>query len=467
MACVIITSRSNGHDIRSLKSNVLTRARHMGRSSMVGRGFRGYNPDNTDGTTGWVDIECFERRLTSSEGVDKDWERPTEVCSVDCSISDGLRLLTLLHRKHAQMILDVRGHPNWLLVSLILASVMVAEGLPLILSHEFKPGSWAAFSVSTVCVAVIGEIIPQAVMPMFILEIAGRFMWFVKGVMYLMAIPSSGFAYALRLFKRWKKKGQPYRMDGILDVDELIEFVRLHEKGELLGGKLEDGAGMLIRMMMVQQEEVKPWRSATILYDDPEATPTMLQRYQFPRIESNTIAHNVLSTTIVGSSERDSNGTTGGIRRRPNWSSEAYPTIETPAWIRYSQWGNQSIGRAVSPVPPQASEPPGHKVTQALTPRPPPYEEPASLPGEFNGSTPHRASDGPSDQVVESPDPITFPKGFGSESIQRASQALHCNGSAGLSLSTSGYTSRPRRSVLSHFFQDQPELDSISRRKED
>lgn len=218
------------------------------------------------------------------------------------------------------MILGVRNRPNWLLVSLILSSVMVAEGLPLILSHLFPPGSWAAFAISTICVAVIGEILPQAIMPLFVLEFAGRMMWFVRALMWLMAIPGILFAYPLRLFKTWKKKRHPYKMDGILEIDELIEFIRLHEQSEGLGGRLEDGVGCIVRMMIVQQEDVQQWKSVVVLHSDPQGGSTVFQRYANPVSESNHIL-----SPMAESSRRSSNGTTRGLRRRANRSSEAYP----------------------------------------------------------------------------------------------------------------------------------------------
>ncbi len=222
-------------------------------------------------------------------------------------------------RKHAQMILGVRGRPNWLLVSLILSSVMVAEGLPLILSHLFPPGSWAAFAISTLCVTVIGEILPQAIMPLFVLEVAGRMMWFVKALMWLMAIPGVLFAYPLRLFKTLKKKRHPYKMDGILEVDELIEFIRLHEKGEGLGGNLEDGVGCIARMMMVQQEDVKHWKSVTVVHADPQGSSTTFQRHT----NVDSVSDDILSPMTEGS-RISSNGTTRGLRRRTNRSSEPF-----------------------------------------------------------------------------------------------------------------------------------------------
>jgi len=157
-------------------------------------------------------------------------------------------------------------------------------------------------------------------MPLFVLEFAGRMMWFVRALMWLMAIPGVLFAYPLRLFKTWKKKRHPYKMDGILELDELIEFIRLHEHGEGLGGRLEDGVGCIVRMMMVQQEDVQHWESVVVLHSDPQGGSTIFQRYANTVSESNDIL-----SPMAESSRGSSNGTTRGLRRRTNRSSEAYP----------------------------------------------------------------------------------------------------------------------------------------------
>ena len=74
--------------------------------------------------------------------------------------------------------------------------------------------------------------------------------------MWLMAIPAAPCAYPLRLLQRRKNRCHPYRMDRILAIDEPIEFIRVHEKGEGLGGKLEDGTRCMLRMIIVRQKEV-------------------------------------------------------------------------------------------------------------------------------------------------------------------------------------------------------------------
>lgn len=194
------------------------------------------------------------------------------------------KLMVLGLRKQAAMTLEVRSRPDWLLASLILASVMVAEGLPLVLNHILPPNTiWAPFLISSAVVAIFAEIIPQAVMPRYSLEISGRSIWFIKLIMYLTAIPACLLACALKKVRHWQKRQEPNRMDGILDMDELIEFVRLHEQDEDHGGKLTDCAGTLVRNIMEHQlvtvgEEIRPWTSVVLLEATSPITSLTLKR---------------------------------------------------------------------------------------------------------------------------------------------------------------------------------------------
>lgn len=186
-------------------------------------------------------------------------------------------------RKQAATILQVRSRPNWLLTSLVLASVMVSEGLPLVLDHLFKPGSYGAFIVSTLAVALVGQIIPQLIMPLYILEFGGRCIWFVKITMWLMAPFAFPFAYALKLFRTGRVRRKSINMDGVLEMNELVEFVRLHEQSEKRGGTLADAAGAMVRTLMDNShglvgQDVRPWSAVTILSANSLPSSTILEK---------------------------------------------------------------------------------------------------------------------------------------------------------------------------------------------
>ncbi|KAL9123245.1 MAG: hypothetical protein Q9187_000190 [Circinaria calcarea] len=132
-------------------------------------------------------------------------------------------------RTQAQTILSIRRHPDWLLNSLILASVALAEGLSLIMNHLFDAGDWKPFIFSTLLVAIVGELLPQAIMPMFILPLVHRCSWL---------------------------KAATPQMEGILKVDELGEFLRMHEVDQGWGGALDVRMGSLLRRILHARNEM-------------------------------------------------------------------------------------------------------------------------------------------------------------------------------------------------------------------
>ncbi|MCJ1464658.1 hypothetical protein MMC07_003271 [Pseudocyphellaria aurata] len=184
-------------------------------------------------------------------------------------------------KKHAALILQVRNRPNWLLTSLVLASVMVAEGLPLVLDRLFKPSSYGAFVISSLAVALAGEIIPQSIMPLYVLEFGGACIWFVKFTMWLMAPIAFPLAYALRLFKVWQTRKQPNKLDGLLQMNELVEFIRLHEQCEKHGGMLVNEAGLIARTCVENHEgtigeNIRPFAAVMILRATTLISPIIL-----------------------------------------------------------------------------------------------------------------------------------------------------------------------------------------------
>ena len=141
---------------------------------------------------------------------------------------------------------------------------MVAEGLPLVLVYVLPSRApWTSFAISTTAIALFGEIMPQAIMPLYVLEIGGRTMWFLKCIMWILAIPACIPAYALSRFKSWRNRENPEKTDGILEEDELVEFMRLHEQSQCHGGPLTDDCGSMVRAVLLGQhriaiEDVRP-----------------------------------------------------------------------------------------------------------------------------------------------------------------------------------------------------------------
>ena len=101
-----------------------------------------------------------------------------------------------------------------------------------------------------ICVSQVG---PTFVMPVFHLEVSGRFTWLVRLIMWLTAPVTVVPAYALRRLREWRKRGQDTPLDGLLSLEELIEFISLHERGQNRGGPVDDHVGMRVRVLLREQ----------------------------------------------------------------------------------------------------------------------------------------------------------------------------------------------------------------------
>ena len=158
----------------------------------------------------------------------------------------------MTHRECAGKVLKVRNRPDWLLLSLVAVSVAIGEVLPVLWSHLFLAGTLSSY-VTTNVVIIVSQVGPTFVMPIFHLEISGHCTGFVRFIMWFSAPVTMVPAYALRRFRRWRKRGQQAHMDGLLPLDELIEYIHLHEKGQGYGGTLDNHVGKAMRDLMEAQ----------------------------------------------------------------------------------------------------------------------------------------------------------------------------------------------------------------------
>ena len=117
---------------------------------------------------------------------------------------------------------------------------------------------------------LVSQVGPAFVMPVFHLEVSGRFTWLVRLIMWSTAPFTVLPAYALRRLKQWRKRGQHAHLDGLMPLNELIELIHLHEKGQGFGGTLEDRVGKSMRDLLQGQIS----REATITRVDTEGSRT-------------------------------------------------------------------------------------------------------------------------------------------------------------------------------------------------
>lgn len=121
------------------------------------------------------------------------------------------------------------------------------------MNHLFDPGDWKPFIFSTLLVSIVGELLPQAIVPMFILPVVHRCNWFIHGVMWLTAPLSAPIGW---VFRRCRLKAATAQMEGIFEVDDLGEFLRMHEVDQGWGGELDMPIGSLLRRVLESREEM-------------------------------------------------------------------------------------------------------------------------------------------------------------------------------------------------------------------
>ena len=123
------------------------------------------------------------------------------------------RKLTYLnqYRYQASANLALRRHSNWLLTILILPFVAVAEGLPLCLNHLFTAGAIVPLILSTVLVTLFGQLIPLAIVPLYVLSVAFHMTWFISGLMWItspLSMPQAGHSGGARSGASGNKIGE-------------------------------------------------------------------------------------------------------------------------------------------------------------------------------------------------------------------------------------------------------------------
>lgn len=97
-------------------------------------------------------------------------------------------------RKYAAAIIPMRKHSNLLLCSLVLGNVIVNSFLQVLLDRVF-PGI-IGFISTTICITVIGEILPQAVCSRYGLAIGANTIW----ITWIVIILTGPVSYPLSLF---------------------------------------------------------------------------------------------------------------------------------------------------------------------------------------------------------------------------------------------------------------------------
>ncbi|KAL9071067.1 MAG: hypothetical protein Q9161_004406 [Pseudevernia consocians] len=190
---------------------------------------------------------------------------------------------------------------------------------------------------TTSVVIMVSQVGPTFVMPVFHLEISGRFTWLVRSIMWLSAPVTVLPAYALRRLKKWRKRGQQPHMDGLLPLNELIEFIYLHEKGQGYGGTLNDDLGKTIRDLLEGQisgeassihveTEGSRFRQSTESVSSRSVQSLHLEGSTAVEVESTSGPTSIQSHRQEGSTATE-DVPAPGLRRRGDRSTECYDPV--------------------------------------------------------------------------------------------------------------------------------------------
>ncbi|KAM0804952.1 hypothetical protein BDR22DRAFT_475181 [Usnea florida] len=254
-------------------------------------------------------------------------------------------------RNFAGRVLKVRGRPNWMLCSLVVVSVAIGEILPLLFGHLFSGNSSGSF-IMTNLVIIFSQVGPTFVMPVFHLEVIGRITWFIRLIMIFSA-PAAVFpAWGLRRIKQWRKRGQPVHLEGLLPPNELIEFIRLHERSQGFGGMVEDHVGKAARNLLEQQisrEDPSNGDLSSTHIGTEGTEPGQLtesirstvnqslheEESRTPDIESNPRPISIRSHCQEGSTAIEDAQVTG-LRKREERSTEGHEPIITVTGVKWA-----------------------------------------------------------------------------------------------------------------------------------
>lgn len=190
-------------------------------------------------------------------------------------------------------------------------------------------------------VILVSQVGPTFVMPVFHLEVSGRFTWLVRLVMWSTAPVTVLPAYALRRLKQWRRRGQHAHLDGLLPMNELIEFIHLHEKGQGFGGTLDDRVGKSMRDLLQGQISTE----ATITHVETERSRSIQSTESVDTTCVQSLHQEVSAAVEIESTSRPTS-----IRSHSLEGSTAVEDIHTPGLRKRSERSTEDYYRVVSLV---------------------------------------------------------------------------------------------------------------------
>ncbi|KUJ07276.1 uncharacterized protein LY89DRAFT_766407 [Mollisia scopiformis] len=155
-------------------------------------------------------------------------------------------------RKHARAVIKLKKHETWMLCSLIIVSVGLGESFPFLVQAIYPGGKmWVSILVSTLCIAIVGEILPQYIIPRRAVAWGYYCRFTIWACMFITAIISFPLAWLLDTIAGQKDQTE------IFTNEELGGIIRHHEKSEKHGGDLgQDTSRIMLGALKLDSREV-------------------------------------------------------------------------------------------------------------------------------------------------------------------------------------------------------------------
>ncbi|POS88398.1 hypothetical protein EPUL_000045, partial [Erysiphe pulchra] len=143
-------------------------------------------------------------------------------------------------RERIRVITHLKSHGTWMLCSLIICTVACSEYFPFVIQNLFLGPPWIAILISTICITIFVELIPQFFIPARPLTwgyYCRPMIWTCMWVTAVVSWPISLFLSHISLTTNDR---------SVFSNHELKAFIKYHEKSEKKGGGLSREASQIM-----------------------------------------------------------------------------------------------------------------------------------------------------------------------------------------------------------------------------
>lgn len=231
-------------------------------------------------------------------------------------------------RERIRVITHMKSHGTWMLCSLVICSVACSEYFPFVVQSLFLGPPWVAILISTICITIFVELVPQFFIPAYPLTWGYYCRPMIWSCMWLTAIvswPVSLFLSHISLITNDR---------SVFSNDELKTFIKYHEKSEKNGGRLgREASRIMIGALNLDNcviGKLSFGRQGNKLFDDNEAEKAT-QSKQKGIIKSWPFVKTINIDDIVNNDF---------MEKISHWSYNRLPVIGTSRRHQYSPRNN-------------------------------------------------------------------------------------------------------------------------------